>query len=121
VRESDLDADPRYLRYRAAIHSHFWQNLSFRALVQEFSKSFARRKAESATNDNASSPWAEQHLYFVEEAAKFACLVDRGYSLLIYPGSLRAFHDIAEGRYPGLPEALIRLRWLSLHFKKRGI
>jgi CRP/FNR family cyclic AMP-dependent transcriptional regulator len=60
-------------------------------------------------------------LYLLEESAIFALMNRDGWPVLVYPGSIRTFQDIAEGRFPGVPEHLGSLVFVSLRLNRTGL
>jgi tRNA-dependent cyclodipeptide synthase len=59
--------------------------------------------------------------YLLEEAALFACLRERGWPSLVYPGSIDSIVGLCEGRYAGAPEPLTRLAFVALEVKRKGL
>jgi hypothetical protein len=41
--------------------------------------------------------------------------------VLVYPGSIDSIADLCEGKFGGAPDALVRLAFLSLDLRKRGL
>ena len=41
--------------------------------------------------------------YLLEESALFTCLATQGWSVLVYPGSIKTFEEILEGLHPEVP------------------
>jgi tRNA-dependent cyclodipeptide synthase len=119
---SEYSRHARFQEYHEQILALYQNEASLRRLVHAFSDDYLARTARSI----ASGPGWSDHWrtlgreYLLEEMALVACLVADGWPMMVYPGSIDSFVEIAEGRHPALPEALQAFQFVSLHLKKRG-
>lgn len=111
-----------FREYHDRIRALYQTDASLHRLVNAFSDDYLSRTARSI----ASGPGWSDHWrtlgreYLLEEMALVACLVADGWPMMVYPGSIDSFVEIAEGRHPTLPETLQAFQFVSLHLKKRG-
>jgi hypothetical protein len=101
-------------------------NDPYRQVVGWFAREFVRRQPGAAAT-KADGVFTEENLhrgaqYQLEEAA-FCMLVGDLWNIqvLIYPGSIRPFQEVSEGKIPGAPEELRRLRLVSLDLRRQWL
>lgn len=97
------------------LYSLYSSSLHFRNSVDAFSKNFSHRKIEKRDNFLTLSV-----RYLLEELAIVRCLVENGPKVLVYPGELNTFYEIAEGKYSDIPTPLKKLVNISLAFRPAG-
>jgi tRNA-dependent cyclodipeptide synthase len=113
---------PCFAELHDQVRALYQTDASLRRLVDSFSDDYLSRTARSI----ASGPGWSEHWkklgreYLLEEMALVACLVADGWPMMVYPGSIDSFVEIAERRHPALPAALQAFQFVSLHLKKRG-
>ena len=113
---------PCFAELHDQVRALYQTDPSLRGLVDSFSDDYLSRTARST----ASGPGWSEHWkklgreYLLEEMALVACLVADGWPMMVYPGSIDSFVEIAEGRHPALPAALQAFQFVALHLKKRG-
>jgi tRNA-dependent cyclodipeptide synthase len=119
---SEYSHHPCFREYHEQILALYQTDASLRQLVHAFSDDYLSRTARSIDSGPGwSDHWrALGREYLLEEMALVACLVADGWPMMVYPGSIDSFVEIAEGRHSALPEALQAFQFVSLHLKKRG-
>ena len=69
-------------------------------------------------NGHPKANLARASQYLLEEAAYCGYLVDKGWTVLVYPGAIDPFKAVCEGRIPAAPISLRRLIMISLKLKR---
>jgi tRNA-dependent cyclodipeptide synthase len=118
---SDYTSHPSFGAFQDQVLARYETDDALRRLVHAFSDDYLARTARSvAQGTGFSEQWrALGRAYLLEEMALIACLVADGWPLMVYPGSIDSFTEIAEGRHPALPASLQAFQFVSLHLKKR--
>jgi tRNA-dependent cyclodipeptide synthase len=116
---SQIQNTENYLKYYEQLQNLIRQDEKFANSVKSYVKEFVLPHFEHNTEDF--DRYVElSSMYLIEELAVFACLVKYDLSIMIYPGSLlKIFEEIAEGHYPGVPDSLKKIIYVSLHLKGR--
>jgi len=115
---------PNFGPYLDNVRAHHDKDAAFKQLVHEFAGKYLERTARSV--GRGATPPSERwqriaREYLIEEIALLACFAADGWSTLVYPGSIDSICEIAEGRFPTLPEPLRDLRFIALWLDgKRG-
>lgn len=111
---SDIQSTPSYAVYRETMRAEFDINQAFRDSVAQFSESYIEKKGGGACHLHRDILVQLSVEYFLEELAIFACLLNRGFPVMVYPGSFSSLETIVEGRISGLaaisPRALMSLQ-----------
>jgi hypothetical protein len=105
--------------YYAALLDSFESQPEFRKSVENFSRIYHDRREEKL--DPGEYEWRVNRSshYFLEEFAIFCCLRQRGFRVMVYPGSFSTLAEVAEGGHPGVPAELSDITVVSLHLKGR--
>ncbi len=114
AKQSDFD------RYYQELQSLYKNNEPFQSLVNAFAQKYLNRSEELEAEQVYD---LKHHLgitYLLEESALIANLVNQGWLMFIYPGSIKTFEEISEGLHPEVPEPLKQMIWVSLRLKKWG-
>lgn len=120
---SQIEGREGFAGYRDALHALSRDNAEFGASVEAFADLYLGRgdKLDNPYAVDAETAGTIARDYLLEEAALFCLLQEDGWPVLIYPGSIDSIADLCEGRFPGTPEPLTRLAFLSLALRKRGL
>jgi hypothetical protein len=93
----------------------------YRRSVATFAGDFDRRQA-AGHRITAEENLRRASRYLIEEAAFCALLVElRGVRVLVYPGEIKPFQELAEGTIPGAPESLQKLQLVSLDVDRQWL
>lgn len=125
-KSSQIEKQPEFTTYYQELQYLYQKNNSFQQLVNSFTQKYLNRveKVQQETQQLDNFLQDKIHLgntYILEESAFSACLIKQGWSVFVYPGSIKTFEEISEGLHPELPEPLQRMIWVSLRLKKKGI
>lgn len=112
---SEFVGEQRYLDTLVNLYDLYDQCKTFSESVDHFSLNFSTRKNVARIRLVEFS----KH-YLLQELAVTRCLVDEGWKVLVYPGELNAFDEIANGIHPQVPDTLKRLVSISLAFRPAG-
>lgn len=118
---SDADNFTRYLVDFRELYEH---GPAFRAVVDEFGAKYLGRFLHRADSISASDVADKERLvreYLIEESALFTVLCEQGWDVLVYPGAIKTFVDIAEGQIPNIPEPLRKLVFVALRLNRGGL
>ncbi|WP_186038800.1 tRNA-dependent cyclodipeptide synthase [Burkholderia gladioli] len=115
----EIQKTQEYLMHRRNIGDYFFQSRKFRESVESFGLRYHRNDWDTLTRAEQDSRLRSSSNYFIEEFAIFACLVKRGVSVMVYPGSFSTLAEIADHQFPGVSKELESLCVVSLHFKGR--
>lgn len=127
---SRIEEYPKFAGYHQAFQQLYQSHQAFRGVVDDFADYYLARVAEREETSAAAEPIADAERerlrgfarsYLLEESALFTCLYEEGWSVFIYPGSIRSFEEIAEGHVPEVPEPLRRSIFVSLAYDKGGL
>lgn len=115
VKSSQYLDNPEYAKTLETLLGLYGENEQFKRSVDQFSKYFSERK-----NVERSRFMSLSKQYLLEELAITHCLIQQGYKVLVYPGELNAFDEIADGVHPGVSDELKQLTSISLAFRPAG-
>jgi len=115
----EIQATRRYDQYSQEIRNYFQQVPEFKASVEAFGRHYHRNRWENVEQDQREYQLQRSCDYFLEEFAVFACFVDDGNSVMIYPGSFSTLAEIADGLFPGVTPELQALTVVSIQLKRR--
>lgn len=122
---SEIEKNENFKPYHQEFQRVHEENKSFAQVVHSFSEHFLRRdKQVNALEASGSLENYQRKLainYLLEESALFTCLAESGYCVFVYPGSIKTFEEIAEGRHPEVPSFLKQIIWVSLRLKKKNV
>ncbi len=119
---SYLDS-PEYRNARSILDRLFLDSYEFRASLDRTSAGFISRqmKHKKAPAVDRQTAIALSTQYLLEEIAVFAVLVERGWTVEVYPGSeIPVLLDIAKGKFAHIPEFLKQRMNVELEIKKRN-
>lgn len=116
---SEIQETPEYLAYHNHLVALYESNSAFKNSVRSFGISYHFKDNLFIANENNERLISSSSQYFLEEFAIFACLKNRDYSVMVYPGSFATLAEISEGEHPDAPDVLKDLTVVSLHIKKR--
>ncbi len=118
VLSSEIQKWDDYVEYYEKIQHLFGQGEKFANSVKSFAKTFILRRFKQNSEDfNRCVEMSCR--YLLEEFAIFACLAQSGLSVMVYPGYLAIFEEIAEGQHPDVPDCLQKIIHVSLHLRRR--
>ena len=105
-----------YEEYRKNLELIYKKESNFKSSVEKFSEGFLHSKQ---------IPWSEKSLkmtcnYVLEDLAIIACISQRGYKALVYPGYLPLFIEIVNGEHPQLISQLQELIYYEINVKSLG-
>ncbi|MDJ0554007.1 MAG: tRNA-dependent cyclodipeptide synthase [Microcoleaceae cyanobacterium MO_207.B10] len=117
---SEIEKRSEFNIYYEELQSLYQKNESFQSLVNSFAQTYLNRgkQVEKEGIDELG-----QHLaitYLLEESALFAYLAQAGWSVFVYPGSIKTFEEISEGLHPEVPSPLQQMIWVSLRLKQKS-
>jgi tRNA-dependent cyclodipeptide synthase len=115
----EIQQTAEYLSHHRALMDYFHRSPAFRESVENFGLRYHRNGWDILNKEEREYRLNNSSKYFIEEFAIFACLVNRGIKVMVYPGSFSTLADIADNKFPGVSEELESLCVVSLHFKKR--
>lgn len=115
----EIQQTPEYSAHHQAITDYFHHSPAFRESVVSFGLRYHRSNWDMLSEGERQYRLNNSSSYFIEEFAIFACLVNRGITVMVYPGSFSTLAEIADNKFPGVSKELESLCVVSLHFKKR--
>ncbi|MBU7582191.1 MAG: tRNA-dependent cyclodipeptide synthase [Nostoc sp. TH1S01] len=115
---SDIQESEEYFKYYEQLHIFMKKNEKFANSIKSSAQEFVLRQFDKNI-ENFERYVELSSGYLLEELAIFACLVKYGLSIMVYPGSLDMLEGIAEGCYPGIPDYLQQIIYVSLRLKGR--
>lgn len=121
---SKLAEQNNFQNYLAAFRELYEANPAYREVVDEFGAKYLGRflkRAESISAQDVATKERYVREYLVEESALFTVLCEQGWDALVYPGAIKTFVEIAEGRIPGVPEPLQKLVFVALRLNRGGL
>lgn len=117
---SEVEKEPDFDIYYEKLKYLYKDNEAFQSMVNSFAKTYLSRVEREKTEQM--DELKQQQLaitYLIEESAFTACIVKKGWPVVVYPGSIKTFEEISEGLHPEVPEPLKQMIWVSLRLKKR--
>ena len=123
IMASKVETQPDFEPYLKELLRLYREDKRFETTVRSFAQAYLSRgdKVEEDRTDELSRMEHLSASYLLEESAIFACLAKKGWSVMVYPGSIKALEEIADGKHPEVPEPLRQMAWVSLHLKKTGV
>ncbi|MBD2525812.1 tRNA-dependent cyclodipeptide synthase [Nostoc sp. FACHB-133] len=115
---SDIQKTEDYFKYHEQLHKAVKDDIKISNLFKLYAREFVLHHFESNT-ENFELYVEMSSRYLLEEIAIAACLVKYDLSIMIYPGSLGIFKEIALGHYPGIPDCLQNIIYVYLRLKGR--
>lgn len=115
----EIQQTPEYHAHHRAITDYFRHSPAFRGSVESFGLRYHRNNWDMLSEEEREYRLNNSSSYFIEEFAIFSCLVNRGITVMVYPGSFSTLAEIADNKFPGVSNELESLCVVSLHFKKR--
>lgn len=121
IRGSDIYQQAKVVNYREQLKTLFDTNNIFRSAVEHFAQAFILRGEEMDANDAACGNHINWSCHYVlEELAETCYMISQGHRVLVYPGSLAIFQQIADDGFENMPAELNELVNISLRLKRRG-
>lgn len=114
----------RFHDYLADFWKLYEDGGAYRGLVDEFGTKYLGRlleQQESISEEAVAFKEGCIRRYLVEETAAFTALCEEGWEVLVYPGAIKTFEEVAEGRLPEIPEPLKKLVYLSIQLNRGGL
>lgn len=120
---SEVEKQPDFELYIEQLQRLYREDRPFETTVRSFAQAYLHRgnKVQEKQADEFSHLEHLAASYLLEECAILACLARDGWLVNPYPGSIKAFEDITEGKHPEVPEPLQQVIFVSLRLKKAGI
>lgn len=115
----EIQQTPEYFSHHRAKKEYFHRSPAFRKSIEDFGLRYHRNRWDTLNEEAREHRLSNSSNYFIEEFAIFACLVNQGIKVMVYPGSFSTLAEIADNKFPGVSEELESLCVVSLHFKKR--
>ncbi|HEY9800179.1 MAG TPA: tRNA-dependent cyclodipeptide synthase [Leptolyngbyaceae cyanobacterium] len=113
---SDIQKTEDYFKYHEQLNNFIRQNKNFSDLLKFYGREFAIHQFDENT-ENFEFYVELSCRYLLEEMAHFACLVNYGLSIMVYPGSLGIFKELTIGDYTGIPDCLQNIIYVYLRLK----
>ncbi len=111
----------RFRRYLADFQHLYQQNEVYGALVDEFSDQYLHTvlgRRGPISDDQLAIKRQCGREYLVEECAIYTVMSEEGWRVFLYPGAIKTFEQIAEGRVPEAPAALRQLTIAALRLNR---
>ncbi|NOQ36740.1 MAG: tRNA-dependent cyclodipeptide synthase [Methylococcaceae bacterium] len=118
VLASEIQRQDDYKVYHQQIVELFETNDSFNNSVMSFAHTFVGRNIDES-DETREKKYMLSASYLLEELAVFSCLIQDGFPIFVYPGSIDVVIEIADGKHPGVPKTLQELMYISLFLKRR--
>ncbi|MGM3307997.1 tRNA-dependent cyclodipeptide synthase [Anabaena sp. WFMT] len=115
---SEVQKSEDYFNYYEQLQNFISQDENFANSVKSSAKEFVLRQFDNNT-ENFDHYVELSSGYLLEELAVFACLFKEGLFVMFYPGSLDMLQEITEGHYPGAPDCLQKIIYVSLRLKRK--
>ncbi|MEV7940206.1 tRNA-dependent cyclodipeptide synthase [Kitasatospora sp. NPDC088264] len=119
LRCSEVQRWDSYAKHHRSLTDYHRADRNFRESVDAFGRSFHTRHSGQLAEADLERRVEMSAQYFLEESAIFACLVQEGLSVMVYPGSFGTLSEVTDGRHPDAPEELRRLTVVSLDLRRR--
>ncbi|MEO1430187.1 MAG: tRNA-dependent cyclodipeptide synthase [Cyanobacteria bacterium J06633_8] len=122
---SQIEKQLEFEIYYQELQCLYQNNQSFQKIINSFAEKYIDRieKLKEENKHIEHSLQEKMYLsttYILEESALSACLVKEGWSVFVYPGSIKTFEEISEGLHPEVPESLKQMVWVSLRFRQNS-
>lgn len=121
---SQLAEQSSFQGYLTAFRELYQAGSAYREVVDEFGAKYLGRflkRAESISAEDVATKERYVREYLIEESALFTVLCEQGCEALVYPGAIKTFVEIAEGRIPDVPEPLQKLVFVALRLNRGGL
>ncbi|MEM1172292.1 MAG: tRNA-dependent cyclodipeptide synthase [Cyanobacteria bacterium P01_H01_bin.35] len=105
-----------YEEYRKNLELIYKKESNFKSSVEKFSEGFLHSKQIPSSAKNLEMTCN----YVLEDLAIIACISQRGYKALVYPGYLPLFIEIANGEHPELILQLQELVYYEISLRSSG-
>ena len=117
---SEIEKQWDFKSYYEELQNLYRKNESFQGLVNSFARAYLNR-IEQVEKEQFDELRQKQlaRAYILEESALSACLAQEGWSVFVYPGSIKTFEEISEGLHPEVPLPLQQMIWVSLRLKQK--
>ncbi len=119
---SQIEKQSEFEMYYQSLQYLYQKDQSFQNMVNSFAQTYLNRDEQVEAKNNQEDYDQEKMdlgtTYLLEESALFTCLAKQGWSVLVYPGSIKTFEEISEGLHPEVPLPLKQMVWVSLRLKK---
>lgn len=117
---SEIEKQSDFNIYYEEFKSVYRQNEPFQGLVNSFAQTYLSR-GEQVEKEQVDELRQKQlaTTYLLEESALTTCLAKEGWSVIVYPGSIKTFEEISEGLHPEVPLPLQQTIWVSLRLKQK--
>lgn len=121
VMNSEIEKQSESIRYYDELRLLYVKNELFQNTVNSFANKYLNRsQREEAEEPDDFRQTQLAITYLLEELALNAYLIQKGWLVFVYPGSIKTFEEISEGLHPEVPEPLKQMIWVSLRLKKRN-
>jgi tRNA-dependent cyclodipeptide synthase len=117
---SDVEKSPDFQPFHTSLRALYRAEAAFRASVDSFADIYLSRGDQAASDGERAAKVGIAADYLLEETALTACLLKQGYTVLFYPGAIKSFEDMIEGVFPGVPDELRRVVFVSVRLKRGG-
>ena len=120
---SQIEKQSEFEMYYQDLQCLYQKEQSFQRTVNSFAQKYLNRveQVEKENKQIKESLQEKRHLsitYLLEESALSVYFVKGGWSVFVYPGSIKMFEEISEGLHPEVPEPLKQMIWVSLRLKR---
>ncbi len=120
---SQIEKESEFEIYYQQLQCLYQKDQSFQNMVNSFGQIYLNRgeqleEENKQIEDSLKEKRVLSTTYLLEESALFTCLVKQGWSVFVYPGSIRTFEEIPEGLHPQVPEPLKQMVWVTLRLKQ---
>jgi len=113
--------DPDFLKAKQLLDTLYHSNPSVKASIQSTAALFVWQKQERQNfKVNKEEAIRLSSEYLLEEMAIFSMLIDRGWNVVLYPGSqLPMLMEIAKGKFKDVPNSLNKGVYVELKVRKK--
>ncbi|MGD1912020.1 MAG: tRNA-dependent cyclodipeptide synthase [Rivularia sp. (in: cyanobacteria)] len=120
---SQIEKESEFEIYYQELQCLYQKDQSFQKIINSFAEIYLNRgeqvkEENKQIEDSLQKKMYLSTTYILEESALNACLVKQGWSVFVYPGSIKTFEEISEGLHPQVPEPLKQMVWVSLRLKQ---
>ncbi|MDA4848733.1 tRNA-dependent cyclodipeptide synthase [Hoeflea poritis] len=120
IRSSEIENRKNFNSYLNYFQGLYEENEEYQNIVNDFSKIYLERVSNLDRTLDPRQKMECSTNYLIEETAMITCLCEEDWNILVYPGSIKSFVDIAEGHFSEVPEPLRKIIFISLRLKKAG-
>ncbi len=118
--EKQWDFEVYYQEFQSLYQNHE----AFCQIVDSFAEDYLHRiQPENADTEEVEGFFQQNKdlaiTYLLEESALFTCLAKAGWLVLIYPGSIKTFEEIAQGLHTNVPFPVQNMIWGSLRLRNK--